>query len=167
MPRISQLLTIKSLLSPLILVTALVTLPVQAGLFDWLGLNKAEKSQTNSDFLPMDQAFVLSSNQTAQQLQLSFTIEPDYYLYRHTVAVSAKNAQLGDWVLPGGTPHEDEYFGKSQVYYEQLTLAVPLQEIAADGSVEVRYQGCTSGLCYPPQTIHIPLIVKNKNEPAH
>lgn len=154
---ISKLLMIKPLFTPLFLATTLVSLPVQAGLFDWLGLSNSEKTPANTNFLHVDQAFVLSSNQKNNQLQLRFAIAPGYYLYRHTVAVSAKNAQLGDWVLPDGKPHEDEYFGKSQVYYQQLTLDMPLQAVAKDGSVEVRYQGCTTGLCYPPQTIHIPI----------
>lgn len=157
MRRILTLVTVKFLLTPLLLATSLVTQPAQAGIFDWLGIGASEEPQANTNFLPVDQAFVLTSRQTTNQLQLRFAIEPDYYLYRHTLAVSAKNAQLGDWVLPDGSPHEDEYFGKSQVYYQPLILNIPLKEVASDGSVEIRYQGCTTGLCYPPQTIKIPL----------
>ncbi|MBO1518372.1 protein-disulfide reductase DsbD domain-containing protein [Oceanisphaera pacifica] len=131
-------------------------LPVQAGLFDWLG-GTDTTSNKKPDFLPVEQAFVLSSEQKNNQLQLSFSIAPQHYLYRHTIEVSAKQAALGDWTLPNGKPHQDEYFGKSQVYYQQLTLEIPLNAVEQDALVEVRYQGCTTGLCYPPQTIKIAL----------
>lgn len=139
----------------LLLTTALVALPCQAGVLEWLGLRP--KPVTNSAFLPVEQAFVLDSTQTPAGLQLTFTIAPGYYLYRHQLSVSSINARFGDWVLPDGTAHEDEYFGKSQVYYRQLQLTVPLQQVMQGGAAEVRYQGCTSGLCYPPQQVSFPL----------
>ncbi|MGO1248071.1 MAG: protein-disulfide reductase DsbD domain-containing protein [Oceanisphaera sp.] len=146
-----------ALFTPFFLAASLVALPVQAGLFDWLGLNNTEQAPARSDFLPVDQAFVLTYQQAQSVLELHFAIQPDYYLYRHTINVSANDTELGDWTLPQGTPHEDEYFGKSQVYYQQLKLEVPLKSVAKGGSVAVHYQGCTTGLCYPPQTIQIAL----------
>lgn len=137
-----------------------ITPPTQAGVLEWLGIKASARPPVSTDFLPVEQAFVLSSKQSAGALQLSFAIAPGYYLYRHTLGVSAENADLGDWVLPGGTPHEDEYFGKTQVYYQQLDLDVPLNKIAQNGQVEVRYQGCTTGLCYPPQTMKIAVATR-------
>lgn len=149
---VSMFFTVKRLLTVLLMTTFLVTLPAQAGVLEWLGLSSPATPKTNTHFLSVEQAFVLGSNQGADSLQLTFDIEPGYYLYRHTLAAFATNAQIGDWTLPEGTPHEDEYFGKTQVYYRQLTLNIPLQNVEKDGLVEVRYQGCTTGLCYPPQT---------------
>ncbi len=139
----------------LLLTTALVALPSQAGVLEWLGLRPEPAS--SSSFLPVEQAFVLSSKQTPAGLQLEFAIAPGYYLYRQRLSVSPHNARFGDWELPAGTPHEDEYFGKTQVYYQRLELTIPLQQVASDGRAELHYQGCTSGLCYAPQQVSIPL----------
>lgn len=137
-----------------------ITPPAQAGVLEWLGIKTPAKPPVSTNFLPVEQAFVLSSKQNAGALQLSFAIAPGYYLYRHTLAVSVENAHIGDWLLPEGTPHEDEYFGKTQVYYQQLSLDVPLDKITQNGQVEVRYQGCTTGLCYPPQTMKIAVAAR-------
>ncbi|MFP2768549.1 protein-disulfide reductase DsbD domain-containing protein [Oceanisphaera sp. KMM 10153] len=139
----------------LLLTTALVAFPSQAGVLEWLGLSP--EPAPHSTFLSAEQAFALSSKQTPTGLQLEFAIAPGYYLYRHRQSVTPHNARLGDWVLPDGTQHEDEYFGKTQVYYQRLELTIPLQQVMPNGAVEVRYQGCTSGLCYPPQQVSIPL----------
>ncbi len=151
-------LAVKRLLTALLMATSLLTLPAQAGVLEWLGLSSPATSSPHTDFLPVDQAFVLSSKQSANSLQLTFDIEPGYYLYRHTLAASVHNAHMGDWTLPDGTPHEDEYFGKSQVYYRQLTLDIPLHNVEKNGQLEVRYQGCTTGLCYPPQTRQLAVL---------
>lgn len=140
----------------LLLTTALVALPSQAGVLEWLGLRP--KPVTSSAFLPVEQAFILTGQQTSAGLQLQFTMAPGYYLYRHQLSVTPNQARFGDWALPDGTAHEDEYFGKSQVYYRQLKLIIPLQQVMPGGVAEVRYQGCTSGLCYPPQQVSLPLL---------
>ncbi|GHA29553.1 protein-disulfide reductase DsbD domain-containing protein [Oceanisphaera arctica] len=139
----------------LLLTTALVGLPSQAGVLEWLGLSP--EPVASSSFLPVEQAFVLTSKQTPAGLQLEFAMPPGYYLYRHRLSVSPHNASFGDWDLPTGTPHEDEYFGKTQVYYQKLELTIPLQQVESDGRTEISYQGCTSGLCYAPQQVSIPL----------
>jgi thiol:disulfide interchange protein len=143
-------------ISLLLLTTVLAAIPCQAGVLEWLGL-RPEPTASSSSFLPVEQAFVLSSKQTPAGLQLEFAIAPGYYLYRQRLSVTPHHARLGDWALPVGTPHEDEYFGKSQVYYQGLQLTIPLQQVAQDGRAEIRYQGCTSGLCYAPQQVSISL----------
>lgn len=139
-----------------LLSTSLAPSLAHAGLLDWLGIN--DKGTSNqSEFLTADQAFILGSNQTADSLQLSFDIAPGYYLYRHQLTLAPKLATFGDWQLPAGEPHEDEYFGKSQVYKQPFTLNVPLQHVAEQAYVTVQYQGCTTDLCYAPQTVQVPL----------
>lgn len=139
-----------------LLSTSLAPSLAYAGLLDWLGIN--DKATSNhSDFLTADQAFILSSNQTADSLLLSFEIAPGYYLYRHQLTLTTKLATFGDWQLPAGEPHEDEYFGKSQVYKQSFSLNLPLQHVAEQAYVTVQYQGCTTDLCYAPQTVQVPL----------
>ncbi|OIN13572.1 hypothetical protein BFR47_10250 [Oceanisphaera psychrotolerans] len=137
------------------LAAALAAIPAQAGILEWLGL--APEPAQHTRFLPVEQAFVLNSEQTPAGLRLEFTIAPGYYLYRHRLSVIPDQVRFGDWELPAGTPHEDEYFGKTQVYYQGLELTIPLQQLEPEGRVDIRYQGCTSGLCYPPQLVSIPL----------
>lgn len=147
----------RKLLLPLGLSISLLTPALaQAGILEWLGL-KEKASTSQQDFLPVEQAFVLSSKQSADQVTLTFSIAPESYLYRHKLSVTGLQSQLGEWQLPQGEPHEDVYFGSSQVFYQQLTFTIPLQHVADDGQLQVQYQGCTTGLCYPPQTVNIAL----------
>lgn len=137
----------------LLLAFALPLAPAQAGLLERLGLTKAAPAAPS--FLPVEQAFVVRHRQGDGRLTLTVDIAPGYYLYRHSLALSAEQAELGDWTLPEGRPHQDEYFGQSQVYHQELQLQVPLRATADGGRVEFRYQGCTTGLCYPPQVLSI------------
>ena len=122
------------------------------------GLGKSENAASHQrEFLTAEQAFVLSSSQTADTLTLSFDIAPGYYLYRHQLLVTPKALTLGEWQLPLGEPHSDAYFGESQVYKQPFTLSLPLQQRAEQAQVTVHYQGCTTDLCYAPQTVLIPL----------
>jgi thiol:disulfide interchange protein DsbD len=64
--------------------------------------------------------------------------------------------QLGKPVLPQGEEKEDEYFGKQEVYHQDVEASVPVAR-AGGGPIElpidVTYQGCAdAGLCYPPIT---------------
>lgn len=139
----------------LLLAFTLPLAPAQAGLLERLGLTKAAPAAPS--FLPVEQAFVVRHRQADGRLTLTVDIAPGYYLYRHRLALSAEQAELGDWTLPEGRPHQDEYFGQSQVYHQQLRLQVPLRSTGDGGRVEFRYQGCTTGLCYPPQVLTIAL----------
>lgn len=129
-----------------------------AGILSWFS-GQDNVASNQDDFLAAEQAFVLSSSQTADSLKLSFAIAPGYYLYRHQLSVTPEQAELGEWQLPQGQPHEDAYFGKSQVYTESFTLPLPLLKVGEQAQVTVKYQGCTTDLCYAPQTVHIPLAV--------
>ena len=156
----SRQLSYKRLFLLYLSTAALLPNLAQAGLFDWL--SASDKAQTNqSDFLTAEQAFRLSSNQTADALTLSFEIAPGYYLYRHQLSVTPEQAEFGDWQLPQGQPHEDAYFGKSQVYTESFALPLPLLKVDEQAHVIVKYQGCTTDLCYAPQTVHIPLTASH------
>jgi len=114
---------------------------------------------TNEDqFLPVDQAFVLSATDDGgEQVRLDWQVAPGYYLYRHRV--SAKTATpgftLGEIAMPPGKKKTDEFFGDVEVYYDALNATVPVTRPAVASSFEiaVSYQGCAdAGLCYPPVT---------------
>ncbi|MEH6817588.1 MAG: protein-disulfide reductase DsbD, partial [Pseudoalteromonas distincta] len=55
---------------------------------------------------------------------------------------------------------EDEFFGKTEVFFNSASVVSKLSNITEGAVVKVRYQGCAkAGLCYPPEVISIPLSV--------
>lgn len=105
------------------------------------------------EFLPEEQAFQFDFVQRSDQLIINFNIADGYYLYKKQIKTVTKDATVGDPVLPTGVEIEDEFFGVSEVYYEQLGVTFPILRAKQDGSIKLRYQGCAeAGLCYPPTT---------------
>lgn len=103
------------------------------------------------EFLKVDEAFMFDFNQQGDQLTVSFDIADGYYLYKKQFKYVTKKARIGEPTYPASVTIEDEFYGKSQVFYDQVSIRVPLQEVEQDGVVKVRYQGCAdAGLCYPP-----------------
>lgn len=105
----------------------------------------------DDEFLHVDQAFVFNFDQRTNLLNVSFDISEGYYLYRHQFKFTGENVQFSAVDLPQGIDHEDEFFGVQQIYKEQLTFTINLEQANADASITIRYQGCADkGLCYPP-----------------
>jgi len=112
--------------------------------------------KSESDFLPVDQAFVLSaSSDSPDRVTLDWEIADGYYLYRDKVKIVAPggDAQFGKASIPGGNTQHDEYFGEQVVFVDRMVADVPVA--AAPGTrevtLQVTYQGCAeAGLCYPP-----------------
>ncbi|MBS6436066.1 MULTISPECIES: protein-disulfide reductase DsbD [Pantoea] len=126
-----------------------ITLPTQASIFS---------PNASSRFVPVDQAFAFDFSQQGRQLTLSWKVKKGYYLYRQQIHVSAQQAQIAPVALPPGQPHEDEFYGKSEIYSQDFQLPVQLREAASGASLRVTYQGCAAaGFCYPPETRTIPL----------
>jgi len=126
-----------------------ITLPTQASIFS---------PNASSRFVPVDQAFAFDFSQQGQQLTLSWKVKEGYYLYRQQIHVSAQQAQIVPVALPPGQPHEDEFYGKSEIYSQDLQVPVQLRQAASGASLSVTYQGCAAaGFCYPPETRTIPL----------
>lgn len=147
-------MTFNRLLSPLLLLCALLMTAVGsspahasgADLLSSLGIEANAKPK----FLQVDEAFQIESEQRGDQLLLTLHIADDYYLYRHSLRFKGNNLTFSEPTLPEGTEHEDDFFGKTQIYYQQVSIVVPLKEVGENATLRVRYQGCTDGLCYPP-----------------
>lgn len=105
-------------------------------------------------FLPAEQAFVFSHQQTANRLDLNWQIADGYYLYKKEIEISG----LPDLQVqfPKAEHHHDEFFGDVEIFRDQLAINVQLPE-NPQGQLTVRYQGCTTGFCYPPETVAISL----------
>ncbi len=147
-------MTFARLLSPLLLLCALLMTAAGspsayasgADLLSSLGIEANAKPK----FLQVDEAFQVESEQRGDQLLLTLHIADDYYLYRHSLRFKGNNLTFSEPTLPEGTEHQDDFFGKTRVYYQQVSIAVPLKEVGDGATLRVRYQGCTDGLCYPP-----------------
>ncbi|MFG0397433.1 protein-disulfide reductase DsbD [Pseudomonas sp. zjy_11] len=128
----------------LLFLTLLLAGPLQANPFD-----------VKPDFLPVDQAFVLTHDRQADgQMRLYFQIKPGYYLYQKRLKFDGLPAEQHPQ-LPPALNHHDEFFGDSAVYRDQLELLLPA---TAQGQLRLGWQGCAdAGLCYPPQTTSIDL----------
>lgn len=106
--------------------------------------------ESKPDFLPVDKAFVLTSERLdSGDTQLFWQITDGYYLYQKRLKFDGLAADQQP-VLPEGESHSDEFFGEQPVYRQGLEVKIPA---AASGQIKVSYQGCAdAGLCYPPQT---------------
>ena len=122
-----------------------------------LSLLWALPAQAQEDFLPVEQAFRLSVSQDGDgQVRLNWKISDGYYLYRKQVKVEGDPAgSVKEVTLPAGVVKNDEFFGPSEVYHDQLAVRVK----APDAQVlNVSWQGCAdAGICYPPQTLRVAL----------
>ncbi|VVQ32665.1 Thiol:disulfide interchange protein DsbD [Pseudomonas fluorescens] len=105
---------------------------------------------TKPDFLPVEKAFVFTSERLESgETQLYWQITDGYYLYQKRLKFDGLPAEQHP-VLPEGEAHSDEFFGEQQVYRQGLELKIPA---GATGQIKVGFQGCAdAGLCYPPQT---------------
>ncbi|MCU1758281.1 protein-disulfide reductase DsbD [Pseudomonas sp. 14P_8.1_Bac3] len=103
-----------------------------------------------AEFLPVDKAFILTSERLESgETQLFWQIADGYYLYQKRLKF---DGLAPDHLpsLPDGESHSDEFFGEQPVYRQGLELKIPA---GATGQIKVGYQGCAdAGLCYPPQT---------------
>ena len=88
-------------------------------------------------------------------VEARFAIANGYYLYREKLHFSVEPARLADAPsLPPGKIKDDEFFGRVETYRGQLSVKLPLQQVAPGSKVVVRAesQGCAdAGVCYPPQ----------------
>ena len=114
--------------------------------------------------LPVAEAFRYRTELTNPfTLKIRWTIAPGYYLYRHTLRAETTSdaVRLGPSTLPIGTPKADEEYGDSRVFYDEVTMTVPLTRIRPGTQqlpLTIRYQGCKDdSLCYPPQVAAVVL----------
>ncbi|NBC23510.1 MAG: protein-disulfide reductase DsbD [Gammaproteobacteria bacterium] len=133
---------------------ALLTLAAFAGLLAAAYAPPAA-ALSPEDLLRPEQAFRYQVEDTGEALLVRWNVEPGYYLYRQKLGIETDTAEilLGDPVLPDGEIHEDEYFGRQEIYRDDFTMRVPyVNEGAGRAAVTLLSQGCADiGLCYPPQ----------------
>ncbi|ENT4821556.1 TPA: protein-disulfide reductase DsbD [Citrobacter farmeri] len=120
-----------------------------AGLFDAPG---------RSNFVPADQAFAFDFQQNQHDLNLTWQVKDGYYLYRKQISITPAQSEIAGVTLPAGVWHEDEFYGKSEIYRNTLTIPVTINQAQSGATLTVTYQGCAdAGFCYPPESKTVPL----------
>jgi thioredoxin:protein disulfide reductase len=106
--------------------------------------------------LPVQEAFVPNARfDGANELTVSWQIEPGYYLYRDKFEFAAEGGiELGSARLPEGVAHRDDNFGDVEVFYDYVEAVAPFSRASPDEipvTVHAVFQGCKEGsICYPP-----------------
>ncbi|HFK7273260.1 protein-disulfide reductase DsbD [Citrobacter freundii] len=133
----------------LTLILLLCSTSTFAGLFDAPG---------RSQFVPADRAFVFDFQQNQHDLNLTWQVKDGYYLYRKHISITPSQADIAEIKLPPGVWHEDEFYGKSEIYRKQLTIPITVNQAKSGATLTITYQGCAdAGFCYPPETKTVPL----------
>ena len=106
-------------------------------------------------FLSVDEAYRMDVSLSDDgHVDISWTMPPGYYLYRHRFAFSLDSGgALGQPIIPAGIEKVDDYFGEVEVYYDVVNVRIPVVEQTGPLRIGITYQGCADyGLCYPPET---------------
>jgi thiol:disulfide interchange protein DsbD len=108
--------------------------------------------QDTPTFLTVDSAFAMDFEQSGSQLIVKWNVAEGYYLYKKQFSIEADGALLGQPIYPESTEIEDEYFGLSEVFNQDIEVIYPIIKANQDAVIKVRFQGCAqAGLCYPPK----------------
>ena len=127
-------------------------LSTQAGLFD-----------KKSAFLPVDEAFQFSAAKSDNQenVIVNWSIAEGYYLYQEKISVKLNQEETSSFDVPtfsiSPEDYNDPYFGLMKIFKKpvQAIFKASHPPLKAEDVVEIAYQGCTSGFCYPPEVKEI------------
>ena len=127
-------------------------LSTQAGLFD-----------KKSAFLPVDDAFQFSAAKSDNQenVIVNWSIAEGYYLYQEKISVKLNQAETSSFDVPtfsiSPEDYNDPYFGLMKIFKKpvQAIFKASQPPLKAEDVVEIAYQGCTEGFCYPPEVKEI------------
>jgi len=112
----------------------------------------------NNDMPAVTEAFQYVVNDTGEALEIDWAVADCCYLYRNKLEFESGDGALvfGAVELPEGLPHEDEFFGKQQVYRDPFFVTIPYSVVGErpdTAELVIKSQGCNDviGICYPPQ----------------
>ncbi|MBT8102342.1 MAG: protein-disulfide reductase DsbD [Gammaproteobacteria bacterium] len=116
-------------------------------------------SMANDEPPRVEEAFRYVVSDTGDALEIDWAIHECCYLYREKLEFANGDGALvfGAPQLPEGVPHEDEFFGRQQVYRDHFFVTIPYTvagERPQTAQLIIKSQGCNDviGICYPPQT---------------
>ena len=127
-------------------------LSTQAGLFD-----------KKPAFLPVDEAFQFSAAKSDNQenVIVKWSIAEGYYLYQDKISVKLNQAETPSFDVPtfsiSPEDYNDPYFGLMKIFKKpvQAIFKASQPPFKAEDVIEIAYQGCTEGFCYPPEVKEI------------
>ncbi len=110
------------------------------------------------EVLDADVAFVFApAIEDGNTLVARWTIAPEHYLYRDKFTFNLTDAdgvRLDTPRIPAGEEKDDEFFGRIQVFHDEVVVRLPLlrdNTAPTPMTLEAGYQGCAeAGICYPP-----------------
>jgi len=110
-------------------------------------------------FLDPEEAFRFSARMVSPAMfEVRYLIADGYYMYRERFRFDAEPGTivLGAPEFPAGRWHDDEFFGRSEIYRSEVVISVPIVSAAAGGNairLTAVSQGCAdAGICYLPTT---------------
>ena len=114
----------------------------------------------DDDILHPDQAFILTAKLDANNIiQTNILLADNIYVYRDKIQIAMVEGEghsLGAISLPRGEMIYDEFFGESEVIYDQIDVSIPILLKSGAGNqfrLSYSYQGCVKDrICYPPIT---------------
>lgn len=127
-------------------------LSTQAGLFD-----------KKPAFLPVDEAFqfLAAKSENQENVIVNWSIAEGYYLYQEKISVKLNQEETSSFDKPtfsiSPEDYNDPYFGLMKIFKKpvQAIFKASQPPLNAEDVVEIAYQGCTSGFCYPPEVKEI------------
>ncbi len=127
-------------------------LSTQAGLFD-----------KKPAFLPVDDAFQFSAAKSENQenVIVNWSIAEGYYLYQEKISVKLNQEENASFDVAtfsiSPEDYNDPYFGLMKIFKKpvQAIFKASQPPLKAEDVVEIAYQGCTEGFCYPPEVKEI------------
>ena len=127
-------------------------LSTQAGLFD-----------KKPAFLPVDEAFQFSAAKSENQenVIVNWSIAEGYYLYQEKISVKLNQEENVSFDVAtfsiSPEDYNDPYFGLMKIFKKpvQAIFKASQPPLKAEDVVEIAYQGCTEGFCYPPEVKEI------------
>ncbi len=118
---------------------------------------------------PPDEAILVSYEVLNKQtVKVDFKLIENVYLYKHAFDFTGEDLTVNQEALtiPDGKKKNDPNFGDVEVYYDGLSVSVPLGEFGSEPKLKIKYQGCIEDfICYPPQrkTLDLSdLLIKDK-----
>ena len=130
-------------------------LSTQAGLFD-----------KKPAFLPVDEAFQFSAAKSENQenVIVNWSIAEGYYLYQEKISVKLNQEENASFDVAtfsiSPEDYNDPYFGLMKIFKKpvQAIFKASHPPLKAEDVVEIAYQGCTEGFCYPPEVKEIKVV---------
>ncbi len=115
---------------------------------------------SESEFLPVEEAFQVSATMEQNAVVIRFAVTPEHYLYRHMFSfqpVNTERTQLGKPVFPAGLTKFDKFMKRDlEIFPEDIDVRIPITTSEEFPEIRVNFQGCAdAGLCYPPTTQNI------------